>query len=177
MRVAIQTRRIYITRKTIDIKFGITSKHLDVSINKKILDQIANISRERELRIVEGNSLAWFGKNRNMTMRKIEVRAHNTRTQFVRSEMEPHWKVARPCLQTVKSWARGTGRGESRGVQKPAGFYGLRTAVYRSLSRSSPTRHTEKPFAPTVHRCQFQIIIPLPVVRPKLLAANDIARS
>lgn len=79
-------------------------------------------------------------------MRKIMVRAHNTRTQFVRSEMEPHWKVARPCLQTVKSWARGTGRGESRGVQKPAGFYGLRTAVYRSLSRSSPTRHTEKPF-------------------------------
>lgn len=54
-------------------------------------------------------------------MRKIEVRAHNTRTQFVRSEMEPHWKVARPCLQTVKSWARGTGRGESRGVQKPPG--------------------------------------------------------
>lgn len=59
------------------------------------------------------------------TMRKI-VRVRS----LCAVKWSRRWKVARPCLQTVKRWARGTGRGESRGVQKPAGFYGLRTAVY-----------------------------------------------
>lgn len=130
---------------------------------------------------MEGNSLVWLGKNGNMTMRKIVVRAHNTRTQFVRSEMEPHWKVARPCLQTVKSWARGTGRGESRGVQKPAWFYGLRTAVRISFIvpffADAPHRKTLYTNCPPVPISNYN---PSPVAllfRPELLAANDTARS
>lgn len=56
--------------------------------------------------------------------------SYASRTQLVVcTEMEPRWKVARLCLQTVKSWTRHTGKGKQRGGQKSAGFYGLRTAV------------------------------------------------
>lgn len=132
-------------------------KYLDVSINQRKLDRIVFREREREGEKFFRSLLERMEEY--TTMRKI-VRVRS----LCAMKWSRRWKVARPCLQTVKRWARGTGRGESRGVQKPAGFYGLRTAVYRSLSRSSSTRHTEKPFAPTVHRLPISNYNPSPLL-------------